>query len=99
MEYGSLQFLPSHIAAAAVLLAQYSLGTVVWSPTLGHYTGYSPPELQMPARMLHHLARVAYGQQPAPASREKFASARYKGVSQLRPPESLPGWLFSHMTA
>ena len=42
-----LQFLPSQIAAAAVLLAQHVLGAHVWSPTLQHYSGYLPSELQV----------------------------------------------------
>ncbi len=42
-----LQFLPSQIAAAAVLLAQHVLSAHVWSPTLQHYSGYWPSELQV----------------------------------------------------
>lgn len=127
-EYGALQFLPSCIAAAAVLVAQFSLGVRVWSPTLEHYTRYGPQDLQastgticddefiaacsfttcmsssrhganiplqvghrcsmayrsarcftplqLPARMLHHLAVEAYRQEVPPASREKFSSSR-----------------------
>lgn len=75
-EYGALHFLPSCIAAAAVLLAQFSLGVRVWSPTLEHYSRYGPPDLQLPARMLHHLAVDAYGKEHPPASREKFSSPR-----------------------
>jgi len=75
-EYGALQFLPSCTAAAAVLLAQFSLGVRVWSPTLEHYSCYGPPDLQLPARMLHHLAVDAYGKEHPPASREKFSSPR-----------------------
>lgn len=51
-EYGSLHFLPSCVAAAAVLVAQFSLGVRVWSPTLKHYTRYGPPDLQVRGRQL-----------------------------------------------
>ena len=43
----ALKFLPSEVAAAAVLLAQHCLGMPVWSPTLQHYSGYWPSQLQV----------------------------------------------------
>jgi Cyclin, C-terminal domain len=46
-EAGALHFLPSCIAAAAVLVAQFSLDVRVWSPTLEHYTHYGPTDLQV----------------------------------------------------
>lgn len=39
VEYASLSFLPSQQAAAAVLLALYTLQRQPWTPTLAHYTG------------------------------------------------------------
>jgi Cyclin, C-terminal domain len=64
-EYGALHFLPSCIAAAAVLVAQFSLDVPVWSPTLEHYSRYGPADLQVPPldgiptyRRAQHLIRI-----------------------------------------
>lgn len=58
-EYGALQFLPSQIAASAVLLANVSLGRSAWTPTLQHYTGYKPCDLMECCKLMHkvHLAQ------------------------------------------
>lgn len=60
MDYGMLHYLPSHIGAAIVLVALYMLGKPTWSPTLQHYTGYSPPDLRRCAQV---GGRAACGQQ------------------------------------
>ena len=47
-EYSALQWLPSLVAAAAVLLARHACATNIpvlrqlapWTPTLEHYSGY-----------------------------------------------------------
>lgn len=94
-EYGALRFLPSEIAAAAVLLAQHCLGAAVWSPTLLHYSEFQTSELQGPVRLLHHVAVSAAAQDPMPISTEKFSSSRYKYVSSIQlPPTPLPASLF-----
>lgn len=94
-EYGSLQFLPSQIAAAAVVLAQHCLGSQVWSPTLQHYSQYQPSELQAPVRLLHCVALSAAAQQPSPITTEKFGSSRYQSVSSIPLPQPpLPASLF-----
>ena len=46
LEYQFLHFLPSMIAASAVMLAQYCLNGAGWNPTLWHYTSYSARELR-----------------------------------------------------
>ena len=57
-DYAFLQQLPSQIAAAAVLLAQFALGGAGWSCTLEHYTSYAAWDLEAPASRLlaawHH---------------------------------------------
>ena len=46
LEYESLRALPSTIAAAAVLLAQFCLYKACWTRTLQHYSTYSPHQLR-----------------------------------------------------
>lgn len=94
-EYGALQYLPSQIAASAVLLAQHCLGAPIWSPTLNHYCEYRPSDLQRSVRLLHYVAISAAAQQPLPISTEKFSSSRYKSVSRIPlPAPPLPASLF-----
>lgn len=93
LEYGSLQFLPSMVAAAAVLVAQYVLGKDVWPPTMAYYSGYTPTQLAPAARLLFGCVRDARYSE-LPASRNKFASACFEGVSQIQVQESLPDWIF-----
>ena len=93
LEYGALQFLPSTIAAAAVLIAQYVLGKPVWSATLEHYTGYTPSQLGPAARLMFQAMRSAR-HSDTPATREKFATDRFAKVSLIQLPENMPSWLF-----
>jgi len=47
LEYDLLHFLPSMVAAAAVLLAQFCLSpSALWNPTLQHYTSYTAADLK-----------------------------------------------------
>ncbi len=91
---GALGFLPSVIAAAAVLLAQFVLGYPVWSPTLAHYTHYTPGQLAPAVRLLYQALREARHSSTA-AIRDKFASERYRRVSEIRVPDALPDWVFA----
>ena len=56
LEYQFLNFVPSMIAASAVMLAQYCLNGAGWNPTLWHYTSYSARELRYPARLIYGRA-------------------------------------------
>jgi hypothetical protein len=76
-----------------VLLAQFVLGYPVWSPTLVHYTRYTPSQLAPAVRVLYQAMREARHSSTA-AIREKFASERYKRVSDVRTPDALPEWIF-----
>ncbi|KAK9808180.1 hypothetical protein WJX73_005721 [Symbiochloris irregularis] len=93
-EYSALQYLPSQVAAAAVLVAGFSIDTnFAWTPALQHYTRCSASELSAPARMLHTLflnARTS----PLPAAREKFSNITYGNVAAHLPPQVLPQRLF-----
>eukprot|EP00897_Mesotaenium_endlicherianum_P008904 jgi/Mesen1/8041/ME000428S07246 len=57
LEYSVIQFVPSVIAASAVFLAEVILHPQgrSWTPTLHHYTGYKPSDLQECVLSLHAL--------------------------------------------
>ncbi|KAK9844783.1 hypothetical protein WJX74_006805 [Apatococcus lobatus] len=93
VEYASLSFLPSQQAAAAVLLALYTLQRQPWTPTLAHYTGYMPADLKPCARLLHSLFLMA-PMSHWPAVREKYAQPSLLGVSTIPAPHILPDTLF-----
>jgi hypothetical protein len=78
-EYSSLKFLPSVIAATAVLIARKSLRRHPWSPTLLKYTNYDEPDLEACAEeMRSYLSNSASQQQ---AVYRKYSSPRFGGVS------------------
>jgi hypothetical protein len=78
-EYSSLKFLPSVVAATAVLIARKSLRRHPWSPTLLKYTNYDEADLEACAEeMRAYLSNSASQQQ---AVHRKYSSARFGGVS------------------
>lgn len=81
------------IAASIVLIALFMLGKPSWSTTLSHYSGYSPADLRHCAQAVHGLF-LAASSSNLPASREKYAQAKYGSVSGLGCPEVLPDFLF-----
>ena len=44
------RFMPSEVAASAVLLAQYCLSGARWNATLEHYTSYAAKDLRCSRR-------------------------------------------------
>jgi cyclin B len=50
--YGLLRYLPSQLAAGAILIARKAAGRNPWSPTLLHYTGYAEEEVLPVARAI-----------------------------------------------
>ena len=90
-----LQFLPSQIAAASVLVARQLLGLPPWTPTLAHYTTYEAPTLRACAIALHKLlvdARVPAGN--LPAVHQKYSHPKYNCVACLAIRDSLPDCAF-----
>ena len=47
--YLLLEHLPSDLAAAAVLVAQWALGSAGWTPTLAFYTRKGPSDIELAA--------------------------------------------------
>uniref|UniRef100_A0A061S9R1 Cyclin A n=1 Tax=Tetraselmis sp. GSL018 TaxID=582737 RepID=A0A061S9R1_9CHLO len=95
LDYGMVSFLPSQVAAAAVMVSRLTLGMPIWDVTLQYYTGYSPRELQTCVQALHKCftnSRKA----KLPAVPNKYALHNFKCVSTISPSyqQQLPDDLF-----
>eukprot|EP00897_Mesotaenium_endlicherianum_P010121 jgi/Mesen1/9137/ME000058S08628 len=90
LEYSFVRFLPSVMAASAIFLAKLTLDPKAhpWTPTLQHYTGYKPTDLQECVLALHALQLNAKGC-TLPATREKYRQPKFKGVSALSSPSEI----------
>lgn len=74
-----LHYLPSQLAAAAVLIARRCVGRNSWSPTLLKYAGYSEEDVI-------HVARAVLSEKSAASTElravnKKYTSSRYGGVA------------------
>ena len=81
-EYSMLRFLPSIIAASAVLIARASLKRHPWSPTLLKYTNYDEQDLQACIEEMHKTIMDPNNQQQQAVFR-KYASTKFGSVSKL----------------
>eukprot|EP00891_Asterochloris_glomerata_P009791 jgi/Astpho2/9791/fgenesh1_pm.00149_%23_28_t len=75
-DYESLQFLPSQIAASAVLLTNHTLGRPAWSSTMQHYTSYQAADLELCTRHMQVLFCRASAGNHSSAIRDKYNHAR-----------------------
>lgn len=82
-----LQHIPSVTAAAAVCLANHTLGNEPWPRILEETTGYSTSDFK---ECLHHLMNTFSNapSHPQQAIREKYKQAKYHQVALLCPPTS-----------
>ena len=81
-EYGMLRFLPSTIAASAVLVARASLRRHPWSPTLLKYTKYDEGDLQSCIQEMRRTFLDPNNQQQQAVFR-KYSSSKFGSVSKL----------------
>ncbi|KAJ8262424.1 hypothetical protein GJAV_G00166320 [Gymnothorax javanicus] len=83
-----LKYLPSQMAAAAFLLANYTIARGSWSRSLEELSGYSLEDLMPCIRDLHetYLDAAQHAQQSV---REKYKGSKYHEVSLLDPPPKL----------
>nr|XP_033794255.1 cyclin-A2 [Geotrypetes seraphini] len=81
-----LKYLPSAIAAAALIVANYTITGTAWPESLVQMTGYTHENLKPCVLDLHqtYLAAASHTQQ---AVREKYKTAKHHGVSLIDPPE------------
>jgi hypothetical protein len=80
-EYTMLKFLPSVIAATAVMISRKSLRRHSWSPTLLKYTTYDECDLEACALEMERCVNDPNCQQQA--VRRKYSTAKFGGVSSL----------------
>lgn len=88
VEYSFLKFLPSLMAASAVLLARWTLNQSdnPWNLTLEHYTKYKASELKAAVLALEDLQLNTSGS-TLNAIREKYRQQKCKCVATLTPSE------------
>lgn len=77
--YNLLHYLPSQLAAAAVLLARRTVGRNAWSPTLLRYAGYCEEDVIPVARAV--LSEKSSASQELRAVNKKYSSTRYGSVA------------------
>ena len=80
-EYSMLKFLPSTIAATAVMVARKSLNRHPWSPTLLKYTNLDEPDLVACAEEMRVTITDAANQQQAVY--RKYSSSKFGGVAKM----------------
>jgi hypothetical protein len=80
-EYTMLRFLPSQIAAAAVLVARTSLKRHPWSPTLVKYTNYDEEDLTACINEMRNCINNAANQQQAVY--RKYSSSKFGAVAKM----------------
>ncbi|XP_050374750.1 cyclin-A1-3-like [Argentina anserina] len=97
LEYCTLGYAPSLIAAYATFLAKYILSPSQkpWNSTLRHYTNYRASDLCDCVKVLHHLCCNGSGSNLA-AVREKYCQHKYKFVAKKYCPPSIPPEFFHH---
>lgn len=80
-EYSMLKFLPSTIAATAVMVARKSLNRHPWSPTLMKYTNLDEKDLAACAEEMRVTINDPANQQQA--VHRKYSSSKFGGVARL----------------
>lgn len=83
-----LKYLPSHTAAAAYTLANFTVTGGSWPTSLTEMSGYSLEDLT-PAVMDLHRMFVSASQHPQQSVREKYKGPKYSEVSQMEAPAEL----------
>ena len=78
-EYSMLRFLPSVIAATAVMISRKSLSRHPWSPTLVKYTNYDECDLEACTIELERLVNDISCQQLA--VKRKYSTTKFGSVS------------------
>lgn len=81
-EYSMIKFLPSVIAATAVLIARKSLKRHPWSPTLVEFTKYDEPDLQQCVNEMKRFIPSAASADQA-AVYKKYSYPKFGSVSKM----------------
>ncbi|KAG8197818.1 hypothetical protein JTE90_020096 [Oedothorax gibbosus] len=84
-----LAFLPSQIAAAGIILANYTLGnTILWPEELGRTTNIEVSQVWSIVEFLY-VKYKGINSYPQQAICEKYRSTKYQRVAEIQCPESL----------
>ncbi|XP_017330255.1 cyclin-A2 [Ictalurus punctatus] len=83
-----LKYLPSQMAAAAFILANYTITGASWSKALAEMTGYTLEDL-MPCIQDLHQTYLGAAQHAQQSIREKYKGVKHHEVSLLEPPQKL----------
>ncbi|XP_062856052.1 cyclin-A2 [Trichomycterus rosablanca] len=83
-----LKYLPSQVAAAAFILANYTITGGSWSKAMVELTGYTLENL-MPCIQDLHQTYLGASQHAQQSVREKYKNSKYHEVSLIEPPERL----------
>jgi hypothetical protein len=84
LSYDLLRYLPSQLAAAAVLIARRAVGRRNWSPTLDKYARYSECDILPAARAV--MSEKSLIPDELRAVRNKYRSAKYGAVANIELP-------------
>ncbi|XP_069487263.1 cyclin-A2 isoform X2 [Ambystoma mexicanum] len=82
-----LKYLPSALAAASFILANYTLSCIPWTEPLVQLTGYTFQELK-PCIVDLHRTFIGAATHQQQSVREKYKTAKYHAVSLIDPPET-----------
>ena len=77
-----IDYLPSELAAAAVMIARRSADRNLWSPTLLHYSGYTEEEILPVAR---EMIKAATKYPDLTSAKRKYSSERKLKVAYILP--------------
>ncbi|GAB2221680.1 hypothetical protein Droror1_Dr00012865 [Drosera rotundifolia] len=89
MQYDTIVYSPSMIAASTVFVARHCLSRrPVWTETLKVHTGYSEPQLMECAKMLATFHSTA-AEDKLQAVRRKYSKSERATVAQILPAKSL----------
>ncbi len=80
--YTLLHYLPSQLAAAAVLIARKVVGRNAWSPTLLKYAGYCEEDILPVARAI--VAEKSSSTSDCRGVDKKYSSSRYGGIARTK---------------
>nr|BCD41002.1 cyclin B1 [Monophyllaea glabra] len=91
MNYATLTFSPSKIAASAVYAARCALNkTPIWNETLRKHTGFAEAQIMECVQMLVGFqSEAAAAENKLRGSYKKYTSPERRGVALLPPPKSL----------
>ncbi|XAR48392.1 hypothetical protein NMG60_11031210 [Bertholletia excelsa] len=95
LDYGCVKFLPSLMAASVIFLSRFTLHPNLnpWNTSLESFCGYKPADLKECVLILHDLQLSKRGSSLV-AVRDKYKGHKFKCVSTMASPQSIPSSYF-----